>query len=152
MEIPLHELSGLPGALGWLALFLVLAGPAVPQLSGWRRFLSAVGMKSMTAYLLQSVLFALILGVMGLAGVRAVGDFPAMAIAVVVWAVIALVCVWLESTGRTRGPFEILLRKAVARSARAVAWPEVPEAPVRPVTEAGPDHPEAGPDHPVGTQ
>ena len=35
-----------------------------------------------------------------------------------VWAVLAGACAWMERSSRTRGPLEILLRRAVAAFAR----------------------------------
>ena len=72
----------------------------------------------MTVYIGQSVLFILIFGALLLAGAPAPGEAVAALIAVAVWAALAGACAWMEHGGRTRGPLEILLRHAVAASAR----------------------------------
>ena len=56
------ELTGLLGACGWLALLALYAGGPRPDggLSGLRWVASAVGRRSMTAYLTQTILFGLI--------------------------------------------------------------------------------------------
>lgn len=122
----LHEFSGLFGAIGWLALLTLFAGPARESLSGAHRFLSAIGKRSMTAYIGQSILFALIFAVMGLSGVRSVTPLQGLGIAIGVWVVLALFCQVLEARGYKRGPLEVLLRRAVAKSARPHPLPPIP--------------------------
>ena len=112
-------LTGLVGACGWLALLAAWAGPGTgAPLRGVRWLLSAVGRRSMTVYIGQTVLFALVFGALLLTGAPAPGEAVLALIAVVVWAVLAGACAWMERSGRTRGPLEILLRHAVAASAR----------------------------------
>ena len=122
----LHEFSGLFGAVGWLALLTLFAGPARESLSGTHRFLSAIGKRSMTAYIGQSILFALIFAVMGLSGVRSVTPLQGLGIAIAVWVVLAIFCQVLEARGYKRGPLEVLLRRAVAKSARPHPLPQIP--------------------------
>ena len=112
-------LTGLVGACGWLALLAAWAGPGTgAPLRGAHWLLSAVGRRSMTVYIGQSLLFALVFGALLLTGAPAPGEAVLALIAVVVWAVLAGACAWIERSGRTRGPLEILLRHAVAASAR----------------------------------
>ena len=112
-------LTGLVGACGWLALLAAWAGPGTgAPLRGAHWLLSAVGRRSMTVYIGQTILFALIFGALLLTGAPAPGEAVLALIAVVVWAVLAGACAWMERSGRTRGPLEILLRHAVAASAR----------------------------------
>ena len=112
-------LTGLVGACGWLALLAAWAGPGTgAPLHGAHWLLSAVGRRSMTVYIGQTILFALIFGALLLTGAPAPGEAVLALIAVVVWAVLAGACAWMERSGRTRGPLEILLRHAVAASAR----------------------------------
>ena len=111
-------LTGLVGACGWLALLAAWAGPGGGPLRGVRWLLSAVGRRSMTVYIGQSVLFILVFGALLLAGAPAPGEAVAALIAVAVWVALAGACAWMEHGGRTRGPLEILLRHAVAASAR----------------------------------
>ena len=119
MEPVLNYLTGLVGACGWLALLAAWAGPGTSApLRGARWLLSAVGRRSMTVYIGQTVLFALIFGTLRLAGAPAFNEVMGASVAVAVWAALAMMCAWMERSGRTRGPLEILLRRAVAASAR----------------------------------
>ena len=115
----LNSLTGLVGACGWLALLAAWAGPGTSApLRGARWLLSAVGRRSMTVYIGQSLLFALVFGTLRLAGAPAFNEVMGVSVAVAVWAALAMMCAWMERSGRTRGPLEILLRRAVAASAR----------------------------------
>ena len=119
MEPVLNYLTGLVGACGWLALLAAWAGPGTSApLRGARWLLSAVGRRSMTVYIGQTVLFALIFGTLRLTGAPAFNEVMGASVAVAVWAALAMMCAWMERSGRTRGPLEILLRHAVAASAR----------------------------------
>ena len=111
--------TGMVGACGWLALLAAWAGSSAgAPLRGARRLLSAVGRRSMTVYVGQSLLFALVFGLLAHCGAPAPHQTTAALIGVAVWAVLAGACAWMEHGGRTRGPLEILLRRAVAASAR----------------------------------
>ena len=115
----LNSLTGLVGACGWLALLAAWAGPGTgAPLRGARWLLSAVGRRSMTVYVGQTVLFVLVFGALRLAGAPALDEVIGVSVAVAVWAVLAGAFAWMERSGRTRGPLEILLRRAVAASAR----------------------------------
>ena len=111
--------TGMVGACGWLALLAAWAGPGTgAPLRGARRLLSAVGRRSMSVYIGQSLLFALVFGLLAHCGAPPPHQTTAALIGVAVWAVLAGACAWMEHGGRTRGPLEILLRRAVAASAR----------------------------------
>ncbi|RJF44120.1 DUF418 domain-containing protein [Actinomyces sp. 2119] len=131
--------SGLAGAAGWLALLALYAGGPTPDgsLHGLRRMASAVGRRSMTAYLSQTILFLLVFVVVPavLGTSLEVGAAAAGLIAVAVWLVTVVICMLLERAGRP-GPFEVALRTAVARSERpraAVPAPGQEEWPPRAV-------------------
>ena len=119
--VPLHQVAGLAGACGWLALLALYAGGPRPdgRLTGLRRLASNVGRRSMTAYLSQTFLFATIfLALPALTGMELhLGEAWAAGIAVAVWLVTVGLCAVLERGGHA-GPFETLLRTAVARSER----------------------------------
>ena len=111
--------TGMVGACGWLALLAAWAGPGTgAPLRGVRWLLSAVGRRSMTVYVGQSLLFALVFGLLARCGAPPPHQTTAALIGVAVWAALAGACAWMEHGGRTRGPLEILLRRAVAASAR----------------------------------
>ena len=119
--VPLHQVAGLAGACGWLALLALYAGGPRPdgRLTGLRRLASNVGRRSMTAYLSQTFLFATIfLALPALTGMELhLGEAWAAGIAVAVWLATVGLCAGLERGGHA-GPFEALLRTAVARSER----------------------------------
>ena len=167
----LYHATGVAGACGWLALLaLVGGGPreAVAQvgeapaqvgeapaqageaprqeLGAVRSFLSAIGRRSMTAYLSQTLLFAVVFLTLGLTGVESVGVAVAGLIALGVWAVIGIGCVVSDVVGATRGPAERVLRWLVARTASALPLPALPVAPMGPwgpMPPAGPGMPGA---------
>ena len=130
---PLHEVTGLAGACGWLALLALYAGEptADGRLAGLRRLASNVGRRSMTAYLSQTFLFAIIfLALPALTGIEFhLGEARAAGIAAAVWLATVGLCTVLERGGHA-GPFETLLRTAVARSERKRAM--APPPAVRP--------------------
>ena len=135
---PLHEVTGLAGACGWLALLALYAGGPTTdgRLTGLRLLASNVGRRSMTAYLSQSFLFAIIfLALPALTGMEFhLGEARAAGIAAVVWLATVGLCTALERGGHA-GPFETLLRTAVARSERRRRLP-APPAPVLPTETA----------------
>ena len=136
--VPLHQVAGLAGACGWLALLALYAGgPRTDgRLTGLRRLASNVGRRSMTAYLSQSFLFAIIfLALPALTGMELhLGEARAAGIAAVVWLATVGLCAVLERSGHA-GPFETLLRTAVARSERRRRLSASP-APVLPTETA----------------
>ncbi|WP_167148448.1 DUF418 domain-containing protein [Actinomyces sp. ZJ308] len=132
------ELFGIVGACGWLALLALYAGGPPPdgRLTGVRRLASAVGRRSMTVYLSQTILFGTIFVLIPIlaTGERLwVGQAAAALIALAVWAVTVVLCAVLERGGHA-GPFETLLRTAVARSERKRP---VTAPPAQPVTQPG---------------
>ena len=127
---PLFHAAGVLGACGWLALFALVGGGPREKLGSVCAFLSAIGRRSMTAYLSQTVLFILILVVLGVAGVRSLGVAVSGLIALVVWALIGLGCVIAEASGSSRGPAEWALRWLVAKSAKKRPMPVFVPVPV----------------------
>lgn len=113
---------GLAGGCGWLAVLALYAGgpTADNRLTGLRRLLSNVGRRSMTAYLSQTVMFAGIFVIAPRLTGRSVspGEAASAAVAVMVWLTTVVLCAVLERLGMP-GPFEVLLRAAVARSERS---------------------------------
>ena len=126
------EFFGLGGACGWLALLALYAGGPREGggLTGLRRLASAVGRRSMTAYLSQTILFGFIFVIVPLlvTGERLwLGQAGAALVAVMVWLVTVVLCAVLDRGGHA-GPFETLLRTAVARSERKRPRPAPPSA------------------------
>ena len=129
--VPLHQVAGMAGACGWLALLALYAGGPRPEgrLTGLRKLASNVGRRSMTACLSQTFLFATIfLALPALTGMELhLGEAWAAGIAVAVWLATVGLCAVLERGGHA-GPFETLLRTAVARSERKRATAAPPTA------------------------
>ena len=121
-DVAMKEVFGVVGACGWLALLALYAGGPTPdgRLTGLRWLTSAVGRRSMTAYLTQTILFGAIFVIVPLLVTEErlwVGQASAALIALGVWLTTMVLCVALEHGGHA-GPFEALLRTAVARSER----------------------------------
>ena len=146
--VPLHEMTGLAGACGWLALLALYAGGPREggDLTGLRRLASNVGRRSMTAYLTQSFLFAAVfLALPALTGIRLhLGEARVAGIAVAVWLMTVLLCTTLERSGHA-GPFETLLRTAVARSERKRPHPTPPSPTANAIAVPADTHPETVP-------
>lgn len=116
----LHEATGMAGGVAFASLvaWVVAArGLTVATLGPVGRALRAVGVRSLTCYLLQSVLFVLPLrGWAGGLGEH-LSSAQVVAWAVGVWLVTVAVAVLLERAGR-RGPAETLYRRLVYRTPR----------------------------------
>ena len=125
---------GLAGGCGWLAVLALYAGGPTSdnRLTGLRRLLSNVGRRSMTAYLSQTVMFAGIFVIAPRLTGRSVspGAAASAAVAVMVWLTTVVLCAVLERLGMP-GPFESLLRIAVARSERSRTNPFPQQVPTQ---------------------
>jgi uncharacterized protein len=122
--IPVQVLTGFFGGLGYVALFGLLGHRVALRRSGapsrnllatdgpFAGAVQAVGKRSLTSYLLQSVLCAPILTAWGLGLGEHLSSWTMLLYAVAVWAVTVAFAVWQERTGR-RGPAEVALRRLV---------------------------------------
>ncbi len=106
----LSNILGCLGGLGYIALFALLAvrwqaspGPAVQAVAN-------VGARSLSSYLLQSVIFAPLLCAWGFNLGQDLGRFPAALIAIGTWLIGVAACWWLAQHHH-RGPAETLLRR-----------------------------------------
>lgn len=121
-----QAITGLACGVGYVAVFGLigdrLAGrPPGPVGSA----VSAVGKRSLTSYLGQSVLCAPLLAAWGL-GLGAVLGSATMALfAIGVWLVTVAFAVWLERRGKP-GPAETLLRRMIYRERRPAAPRDAP--------------------------
>ena len=101
---------GAAGALGYVALFGLLAArwqQSPPMISRW---IAAVGKRSLTFYLFQALIFAPVFSAWGFGVGGSIGTAGALGIAALVWVVSVALAVLLESRG-ARGPAEVLLRR-----------------------------------------
>ena len=125
---------GLAGGCGWLAVLALYAGGPTSdnRLTGLRWLLSNVGRRSMTAYLSQTVMFAGIFVIAPRLTGRPLelGLVASAAVAVMVWLTTVVLCAVLERLGMP-GPFESLLRIAVARSERSRTNPFPQQVPTQ---------------------
>jgi uncharacterized membrane protein YeiB len=120
--LPVQILTGFFGGLGYVALFGLLGHRVALRRSGapsrdllttdgpFVGAVQAVGKRSLTSYLLQSVLCAPVLAAWGLGFGEHLSSWSMLLYAVVVWALTVAFAVWQERTGR-RGPAEVALRR-----------------------------------------
>ncbi|CCH29653.1 DUF418 domain-containing protein [Actinosynnema sp. NPDC047251] len=118
----LHAVTGVAGGLGYAALIGLLAirvgdrrGPVVLAIA-------AVGERSLSSYLFQSVVFVVLLTpyTFGLGGTLGTAEVALVALGT--WLVSVLVCDLLRRAGR-RGPAEVALRRLTYRRARPAGRP-----------------------------
>ncbi|MEU4387391.1 DUF418 domain-containing protein [Promicromonospora sp. NPDC023805] len=121
---PVQILTGFFGGLGYVALFGLIGHRVALRRSGapsnnlfatdgpFAGAVQAVGKRSLTSYLLQSVLCAPILAAWGLGLGEHLSSWSMLLFAVAVWALTVAFAVWQERTGR-RGPAEVALRRLV---------------------------------------
>src|SRR5690606_19634247 len=114
-------LAGVAGGIGYAALLGLLAAAIGERRGIVTRAISAVGKRSLSSYLLQSVLFAPGLAAWGLGLGATLTPLAAAGLAVAVWLVTAIVALILDLRGK-RGPAEALLRR-LAYGRRPVAAP-----------------------------
>jgi len=120
--------TGMFGGLGYVALFGLIghriaarrtagdAGSAARPAGA----VAAVGKRSLSCYLAQSVLCAPVLSAWGLGLGADLGSATMALYAIGVWLVIAVLAAWFERS-RRRGPAEVLLRRLVYRGAAGAA-------------------------------
>ncbi|MFI9154610.1 DUF418 domain-containing protein [Streptomyces sp. NPDC053367] len=121
----LHIVTGFAGGLGYAAVFGLIAARRAERGLGAGpagRALAAVGKRSLTTYLLQSALLALLLSPMALGLGEHIHATGAALTAVAVWAAAGLFANLLEHHGR-RGPVDALLRRLVYGRTAAVSTP-----------------------------
>ncbi|GHC74683.1 hypothetical protein GCM10007079_09120 [Nocardiopsis terrae] len=114
-----NGLTGLFAAFGYVALIALLAArlSAARAHRGPVRALSALGRRSLSGYLLQSVLFAPLLCAWGLGLGGVLAQWQAVLVAVAVWLFTLVLAAVLDHAGRP-GPAERLLRALVHRDRR----------------------------------
>ncbi|WP_449277851.1 DUF418 domain-containing protein [Leucobacter sp. GX24907] len=104
------QFTGMFGGVGYAALFALLARRiSVPPRGLWGA-VAAVGKRSLSFYLLQSLVFAPLLSAWGFGLGGWIGTTAAFAIAVGVWVLSLIIAGVLEQRG-ARGPAEVLLRR-----------------------------------------
>lgn len=102
--------TGIAGGIGYAMAFALLAARWQASPPAAVRAISAVGQRSLTFYLFQSVILAPLLGAWGLGLGAHLSTSQALGIAALVWLVSIPLAVWMDRGGR-RGPAEALLRR-----------------------------------------
>ncbi|MBK0422386.1 DUF418 domain-containing protein [Leucobacter sp. CSA2] len=104
------QFTGMAGGIGYAALFGLIGQRLQGRESGLTRAIAAVGKRSLSFYLLQSVIFAPLLSAWGFGLGSRIGTAAAYAIAIGYWLLSILIAALLERRG-ARGPAEVLLRR-----------------------------------------
>ena len=119
----LSTVTGMCAGVGYVALFGLIGHhvsqrrsrqPEAGTRLGFTGAVTAVGKRSLSCYLLQSVLCAPVLAAWGLGLGQYLGSATMAAYAIGVWLVTVIFAVLLERAGR-RGPAEVLLRRLAYR-------------------------------------
>ncbi|MEC4615558.1 DUF418 domain-containing protein [Tsukamurella tyrosinosolvens] len=113
--LPLHTLGGLFGGLGYVAIFGLIAAHLERHRDKQRAgtfpwAVQALGKRSMSGYMFQSVAFSPILAAWGLGLGDHLSSWSAALYAIAAWGLSVFLATRLERAGR-RGPAEWLLRK-----------------------------------------
>ncbi|GEP33250.1 hypothetical protein NSZ01_10180 [Nocardioides szechwanensis] len=105
---PLHDASGVLGGFGYAALVTLVA----VRLNGTQPVVdavAAVGQRSMTCYLAQSVVWMVAFTPFLLDLSEPIGVTTTALLATATWLATVVLADWMRRTGR-RGPFEVLVR------------------------------------------
>ncbi len=122
--------TGIAGGIGYAAAFGLLALAWSHRCPALGDALSALGRRSLTFYLFQSVVFAPLLSAWGLGFGADLGTAAALALALAVWAISLGLAVALQRAGR-RGPAEVLLRRLTYGRIDPAASAPIGPAPVQ---------------------
>jgi uncharacterized membrane protein YeiB len=108
---PLHDAVGVLGGFGYAAAFALLGCRLSVRRSRAVEAVAATGQRSMTCYLAQSIVWAVVFTpfLLDLSGTLTVATTALLAM--VTWGATVLLADWMRRTGR-RGPFEVLVRRA----------------------------------------
>ncbi|MQM25518.1 DUF418 domain-containing protein [Glycomyces albidus] len=113
-----HTLGGYAGGLGLTAVVALVAiriersGRGAGPLAAAT---AALGQRSLTFYVLQSVVFVVLFYPFALGLHDAIGFAASFAVAAAIWAVSVLLAEWMRRAGH-RGPLEALVRRMIDRT------------------------------------
>jgi uncharacterized membrane protein YeiB len=107
---PLHDATGVLGGFGYAALLSLIAARLQARPRPLVGAIAAVGQRSMTCYLAQSVVWAVSFTpfLLDLSDTLTVSTTALLAAAT--WLITVVLADWMRRTGR-RGPFEVLVRR-----------------------------------------
>ncbi|MEV0800469.1 DUF418 domain-containing protein [Kribbella sp. NPDC050281] len=117
---PLHDASGVLGGFGYAALIVLIALKLRDRQGRITRAIAAAGQRSLTCYLSQSVVWAVVFTPYLLDLSRTLSTTTTALLAVATW----LATVWIADRMRRanyRGPFEILIRRVTYQPSRTAA-------------------------------
>ncbi|MFC3518965.1 DUF418 domain-containing protein [Streptomonospora nanhaiensis] len=106
-----HLLTGYAGGFGYAAAIALVAPRLGRRRGSVTAALAATGRRSMTAYLLQSVVWAALIPPYALNVAPGLGDAQAVALGVGVWLATVVICDMLRRAGFRQGPAEWFLRR-----------------------------------------
>jgi uncharacterized membrane protein YeiB len=114
---PLHDATGVLGGLGYAALLSLLATRFEARRPTTVEAIAALGQRSMTFYLSQSVVWALVFTpfLLDLSGTLTIATTALLAAAT--WLTTVVLADRMRRAGR-RGPFEVLVRRVTYRQPR----------------------------------
>lgn len=115
LMLGLQVLTGVFGGAGYAAAFTLLAIRLERRKGPLTRAIAAMGQRSLTFYILNSVLVAVVLqpDLVGLG--TTLGGFGALVMASLIWLLSLALAAWLDRAGRP-GPLDALMRKGVYAS------------------------------------
>lgn len=108
----LQILTGVAGGVGYAACFALGAEQLERVAPAVTRAVAAIGKRSLTFYIFNSVLVAIVLHAELFGAGTRVGHLGALAVAAAVWSAGLLLAAWLERAGRP-GPLEALMRRGI---------------------------------------
>ncbi len=111
---PLHDSSGVLGGFGYAALLALVAVRLQARPRPVVDALAAVGQRSMTCYLAQSVVWAVVFTPFLLDLSDNLTVTTTALLACLTWLITVVLADWMRRTGR-RGPFEVLVRRVTYR-------------------------------------
>lgn len=118
-----HYFTGVAAALGYAAVFALLAERIQRRGAGViTRALTALGARSLSGYLAQSVVLAPLFSAWGFALGAWMPEFAAVGVAAATWLLTVVLAGFLARAGK-RGPAEWLLRRLAYGRGRAIAPP-----------------------------
>lgn len=110
--IALHTITGLFGGLGYTAMFGLISLQLAQKQGLIVRALASIGRRSLTCYLAQSIILAILLANWGFGFGKYIHSASAAVIGLLIWLVTVIFAFILEQKGK-QGPAEAILRRLI---------------------------------------
>jgi uncharacterized protein len=117
---PLHDTSGVLGGFGYAALIVLIANQLSDRQGRITLAIAAVGQRSLTCYLTQSVIWAVVFTPYLLDLSRTLSTTTTALLAIATWLATVLMAERMRQAGY-RGPFELLIRRFTYQPIRTAA-------------------------------